>query len=26
LNAPPGTAEATGLSQPFLLTEETPNT
>jgi len=26
LNAPPGTAEATGLSKPSLLTEETPNT
>src|SRR5690242_4780398 len=26
LNAPPGTAEATGLSNPSLLTEETPNT
>ena len=24
LKAPPGTAEATGLSQPSLLTEETP--
>src|SRR4051794_33140977 len=26
LNAPPGTAEATGLSNPSLLTDETPNT
>ena len=26
LNAPPGTAEATGLSKPSLLTDETPNT
>src|SRR4051794_17717177 len=26
LNAPPGTAEATGLSKPSLLTAETPNT
>src|SRR3954454_5145410 len=25
-NAPPGTAEATGLSNPSLLTDETPNT
>src|SRR5438309_11886886 len=25
-NAPPGTAEATGLSKPSLLTDETPNT
>jgi hypothetical protein len=26
LNAPPGTADATGLSKPSLLTDETPNT
>jgi hypothetical protein len=26
LNAPPGTAAATGLSKPSLLTDETPNT
>src|SRR6478672_1988529 len=26
LNAPPGTADATGLSNPSLLTDETPNT
>ena len=26
LNAPPGTAEAIGLSKPSLLTDETPNT
>ena len=26
LNAPPGTAEATGLSKPFALTDDTPNT
>ena len=26
LNAPPGTAEATGLSKPSSLTDETPNT